>query len=43
MDALWPRILGEEDIVDDVLGLEAVATDGSVVGTQVAGLPKIRI
>jgi hypothetical protein len=32
--------LGEKDIVGDVLGFEAVATDGAVVGaSQVAGFP----
>jgi hypothetical protein len=28
--SLWPRILGEEDIVGDILGFELVAADGAV-------------
>jgi hypothetical protein len=31
--------LDEEDIVGDVLGFEAVATDGAVGSSQVAGFP----
>ena len=31
--------LGEEDIVGDVLGFEAVATDGAVGAAEVAGFP----